>query len=83
MDERGRGAASTFARTLTFDPADPKLLTGMQKLAQTQGSGGLTGSAGDLRMEDGLGTTAYRLKKIRCMKPEKLSQFPSNPKQAY
>ena len=49
------------------------LLTGMQKLAQTQGSGGLTSTTGDLPRDESLSTTAYRLKKIRCMKPENLA----------
>lgn len=36
LDLHGSSAkASTFARTLVFDYEDPKMLTGMQKLAQT------------------------------------------------
>ena len=73
MGDKGGAAGSTFARTLRFDPEDPMLLTGMQKLAQTQGSGGLTSTTGDLPRDESLSTTAYRLKKIRCMKPENLA----------
>lgn len=34
-------------------------------------------------MGDSLNATAYKTKKIKCLKPENATQFPRNPKQAY
>ena len=76
----GKLPTSTFARTLTFDYEDPKVLTGMQKLAQTQGSGGFSSSGREFFMGESLNATAYKTKKIKCLKPENATQFPRNPK---